>query len=75
MPPQYLPFTYIQALKQLVNSLNNSTIILPFDQNLTPLLNVSGTQSNAKVTSPSGAPSQSATTPTTTPSATTLGLP
>jgi regulator of protease activity HflC (stomatin/prohibitin superfamily) len=44
LTPQYLQFTYIQALKQLVNSPNNSTIILPFDQNLTPLLNVnSGT--------------------------------
>lgn len=40
LTPQYLQFSYIQALKNLVNSPNNSTIILPFDQNLTPLLNV-----------------------------------
>jgi regulator of protease activity HflC (stomatin/prohibitin superfamily) len=42
LTPQYLQFTYIQALKQLVDSPNNSTIILPFDQQLTPLLNVNG---------------------------------
>jgi regulator of protease activity HflC (stomatin/prohibitin superfamily) len=40
LTPQYLQYTYIQALKQLVDSPNNSTIILPFDQELTPLLNV-----------------------------------
>jgi len=40
LTPQYLQFTYIQALKSLVNSPNTSTVILPFDQNLTPLLNV-----------------------------------
>jgi regulator of protease activity HflC (stomatin/prohibitin superfamily) len=44
LTPAYLQFTYIQALKQLVNSPNNSTIILPFDQNLTPLIDVSGGQ-------------------------------
>lgn len=44
----YLQFTYIQALKQLVNSPNNSTLILPFDKNLTPLLQVpSGTNSDS----------------------------
>jgi len=42
LTPAYLQFTYIQALKQLVASGNNSTLILPFDQNLTPLLNVGG---------------------------------
>ncbi len=40
LTPAYLQFTYIQALKALVNSPNNSTIILPFDQALTPLINV-----------------------------------
>lgn len=40
LTPAYLQFTYIQALKNLVNAPNNSTIILPFDQNLTPLINV-----------------------------------
>ncbi|MFM7225255.1 MAG: prohibitin family protein [Actinomycetota bacterium] len=40
LTPAYLQFSYIQALKNLVNSPNNSTIILPFDQNLTPLIDV-----------------------------------
>jgi regulator of protease activity HflC (stomatin/prohibitin superfamily) len=48
LTPAYLQFSYIQALKQLVNSPNNSTIILPFDKNLTPLLQVpQGGSSNA----------------------------
>ena len=58
LTPAYLQFTYIQALKQLVNSPNNSTLILPFDKNLTPLLNVgngsSGTSST--VTTPTSGP-------------------
>jgi regulator of protease activity HflC (stomatin/prohibitin superfamily) len=41
LTPQYLQFTYIQALKQLVNSPNNSTVILPFDKTLTPLIDAS----------------------------------
>lgn len=52
LTPQYLQFSYIQALKNLVNSPNNSTIILPFDQNLTPLLNVNPNSSPA--TPPNG---------------------
>ncbi|MCJ7726411.1 MAG: prohibitin family protein [Acidimicrobiia bacterium] len=40
LTPQYLQWTYIQALQSLVDSPNNSTIILPFDQALTPLLNL-----------------------------------
>jgi len=35
---EYLQWYYIQGLRDLVNSPNNSTIILPFDQKLTPLL-------------------------------------
>jgi prohibitin 1 len=50
LTPAYLQFTYIQALKQLVSSPNNSTLILPFDQNLTPLLNING--SGSTVTTP-----------------------
>ena len=50
LTPAYLQFTYIQALKQLVASPNNSTLILPFDQNLTPLLNIGG--STTTVTTP-----------------------
>lgn len=37
---EYLQWYYLQTLKQLVNSPNNSTIILPFDQKLTPMLPV-----------------------------------
>jgi prohibitin 1 len=59
LTPAYLQFTYIQALKQLVNSPNNSTIILPFDKNLTPLLNVpTGSSSSGGATTP---PASSAT--------------
>lgn len=36
----YLQWYYITQLKDVVNSPNNSTIILPFDQKLIPLLNV-----------------------------------
>jgi len=56
LTPAYLQFTYIQALKQLVNSPNNSTIILPFDKNLTPLLNVGNTGSSSTATSGSSTP-------------------
>jgi regulator of protease activity HflC (stomatin/prohibitin superfamily) len=38
----YLQWYYISQLKDVVNSPNNSTIILPFDQKLIPLLNVPG---------------------------------
>jgi regulator of protease activity HflC (stomatin/prohibitin superfamily) len=53
LTPQYLQFTYIQALKSIVTSPNTSTVILPFDQNLTPLLNVnpgSGTTPTTRTT-------------------------
>jgi prohibitin 1 len=52
----YLQFTYIQALKQLVNSPNNTTLVLPFDKNLTPLLNLNGTGSSTPSTSGSSGP-------------------
>lgn len=38
----YLQWYYISQLKDVVNSPNNSTIILPFDQKLVPLLNIQG---------------------------------
>ena len=38
LTPEYLQWYYIQALTKLINSPNNTTIILPFDQKLTPLL-------------------------------------
>lgn len=46
---EYLQFEYIQTLKELVDAPNNSTVILPFDQNLTPLIDVNGNaQANAE---------------------------
>jgi prohibitin 1 len=54
LTPAYLQFTYIQALKQLVSSPNNTTLILPFDQNLTPLLNVGN--GTTTVTTPTSGP-------------------
>jgi regulator of protease activity HflC (stomatin/prohibitin superfamily) len=50
---KYLQFTYIQALQQLVNSPNTKTLIMPFDQNLTPLLNLD-TGDSTTVSPPSG---------------------
>jgi len=38
----YLQWYYISQLKEVVSSPNNTTIILPYDQKLTPLLNVQG---------------------------------
>jgi prohibitin 1 len=40
----YLQWYYISQLKDVVNSPNNSTIILPFDQKLIPLLNITGSE-------------------------------
>lgn len=40
LTPEQLQYLYIQTLRALVDSPNNSTVILPFDQNLTPLLNL-----------------------------------
>ena len=40
----YLQWYYISQLKDVVNSPNNSTIILPFDQKLIPLLNIPNNQ-------------------------------
>ena len=36
----YLQWYYIQTLQKLVNSPNNTVIVTPFDQKLTPLLNI-----------------------------------
>ncbi len=52
LTPAYLQFSYIQALKQLVNSPNNSTIILPFDKNLTPLIQLPTSGSGGTGTTP-----------------------
>lgn len=40
LTPAYLQYLYINALTTVANSPNNSTVIVPFDQNLTPLLNI-----------------------------------
>lgn len=40
LTPEFLQLQYIQALSELVNAPNNSTLILPTDSNLTPLLNM-----------------------------------
>jgi regulator of protease activity HflC (stomatin/prohibitin superfamily) len=39
---EYLQLQYIQALQNLVTSNNTSTVIMPFDQGLTPLINLNG---------------------------------
>jgi regulator of protease activity HflC (stomatin/prohibitin superfamily) len=38
--PQYLQWKYIEALKDLMNSKNNTIVITPYDQKLTPLINL-----------------------------------
>jgi regulator of protease activity HflC (stomatin/prohibitin superfamily) len=48
----YLQYTYIQALQQLAMSGNTATLVLPFDQNLTPLLNLNAGSGSNTVTSP-----------------------
>jgi regulator of protease activity HflC (stomatin/prohibitin superfamily) len=52
LSPAFLQFTYIQALQQLAASGGTSTLVLPFDKNLTPL-----------ITLPSGSGSTSTSTP------------
>lgn len=37
---EYLVWYYIQTLHSLVNSPNNTVVVLPFDQNLVPLMNM-----------------------------------
>ena len=54
LTPQYLQFTYIQALQQLATSKSNTTLVLPFDQNLTPLLNLNTGEGSTVVTPPDG---------------------
>lgn len=40
LTPEYIQWYYIETLKSLVDSPNNSTIILPFDQKLTPMFQI-----------------------------------
>lgn len=44
----YLSYYYIETLKNLVNSPNNTILILPMDQDLTPLINVQGTSTKVR---------------------------
>lgn len=50
LTPEFLQYAYIQALQGLVNAPNNSTLILPMDQKLTPLLNLNQSQASAPTT-------------------------
>lgn len=40
LTPSYLQWKYISVLGELVDSPNNTVVILPYDQNLTPLLQI-----------------------------------
>lgn len=71
LTPAYLQWTYIQALQALVNSPNNSTIILPFDQNLTPLIQIPAGGSGTVVAPPDTQPPVSGSTTSTTSTTTT----
>jgi regulator of protease activity HflC (stomatin/prohibitin superfamily) len=46
----FLQFTYIQALQALAASGSNSTLVLPFDKNLTPLINLPSGGSSSTAT-------------------------
>ncbi len=37
---EYLSYFYIETLRNLINSPNNTVLVLPFDQALTPLINI-----------------------------------
>ena len=37
---QYLQWKYIEAMKEMVNSKNNTIVIAPYDSKLMPLLNL-----------------------------------
>lgn len=42
LTPEYLTLQYIQAMESLIESGNTATLVMPFDQSLTPLLNMGG---------------------------------
>ena len=50
--PEYLQFTYIQALQQLVASGNSSTLVLPFSSNLTPQIVIPSTPTSTPTSMP-----------------------
>ena len=47
LSPAFLQFTYIQALQALATSQGTNTLVLPFDKNLTPLIQVPSGSSSA----------------------------
>ncbi len=66
---EFLQHEYIQALQGLIASGNASTVIMPFDQSLTPLINLNGNSATGGTTAPDGSSSgatSNSTTPTTT---------
>ena len=54
LSPAFLQFTYIQALQQLAASGGTSTLVLPFDKNLTPLISLPGASSGSSTTPTTG---------------------
>lgn len=42
LTPEYLQWKYIETLGGLVNSPNNTIVVLPFDQKLTPMIQIPG---------------------------------
>ena len=42
LTPEYLQWKYVETLEKTVNSPNNTTVILPFDTKLTPMLPIGG---------------------------------
>jgi membrane protease subunit HflK len=63
LTPEYLQLQYILALQNLVTSQNASTIIMPFDQSLTPLINVGPGSTTVAPQSDSGASDAGSSTP------------
>jgi regulator of protease activity HflC (stomatin/prohibitin superfamily) len=49
---EYLQFLYIQALNNLAKSGNSSTVVLPFGQNVTPLITVPSTPGSTSTSQP-----------------------
>jgi regulator of protease activity HflC (stomatin/prohibitin superfamily) len=54
LSPEFLQFTYIQALQQLAASGSTTTLVLPFDKNLTPLITLPGSSSGSSTTPTTG---------------------
>ena len=65
---EYLQLKYIEALNSLVTSGNTTTLVMPFGQNLTPLIPLNGANADGTTPTTSGSSSSgnNSTTPTTT---------